>query len=312
MKLNLLLASAALVAFTFTSNAETKTLDIVGSEAWDQISYDNESPMYDGTIFNIYPVCPVYVHSGGQLIYTPEQLADAKDKNITSISLKAYHEYMLEYEGSVKLYIQETDEPTFVKDASGRHFFAVDKNATPNATASLVSNSDKAWTTEDFKLTLSTPYHYTGKNLVLTFVDDANGEYMDATNGFMTFFSFDPTDKVIRAANYTNDKVDFFAGLAQTDIIENPAVSTMPVLRVEYDNNSTSGIDAAETATVTVAGAENAIEINAEKAETAEVYNIAGQLTVNKMLTVGNNRIDAAAGLYIVKVDGKSYKVAVR
>ena len=311
MKINLLLASAALAATAFVSNAETKTIDIIGSEAWDQISYDNSSPMYDGTAFNVFPVCPTYLYSGGQLVYTAEQLAEAKDKDITAISLKAYYEYILDYEGNIKLYIQETDEPTFVKDAAGRHFFAVDKNTTPNATATLAANGENAWTTADFKLTLSSPYHYTGKNLVLTFVNDTNGDLMEVSNGFMTFFSFDPTDKVVRAANYTNDKVDFFTAIAQTDVIENPAVFTMPVLRVEYDNNPTSGINAAKTASVSVAGSENAIEINADKAATAEVYNISGQLAADKALTVGSNHIEVPAGLYIVKVNGASYKVAV-
>lgn len=61
-----------------------------------------------------------------------------------------------------------------------------------------------------------------------------------------------------------------------------------------------------------VIGGVGEILVDSASKSQVEIYNLSGQILNNSFVGVGLNRISAVSGLYIVKFDGKTYKVAVK
>lgn len=324
MKLQFLLI-AALATSAVTLNAQSKYLDVIGSEntSWDEIdATENDSKKFEGTNWYNAPVIPLYYHSGMQMLYSADKLQEMAGKDITSITFKYYNEYPLDYTASPKFYFTEVDENEFVYDdvVSFYKWFPINTEATPNGQATLELSLDDYYASAEFKVPLSTPYHYTGKNLLIVAATD-NDIITDQSMGYFAFHSYydswkDEANKVRykRIAIYASDDTDFITDLKQDNYLNIDGYERidmeLPVIRFEYSDNGGVAENAAIDAKV--AGINGAVSVAATDAARVEIYNIAGQQLVNEAVAAGNHEFALQAGLYLVKVNGKAVKVVVR
>lgn len=73
-----------------------------------------------------------------------------------------------------------------------------------------------------------------------------------------------------------------------------------------------SGVEGVEGSATSILSENGAITVNAASDAQVLVVNPFGQVIANKAIVAGENRIDVASGLYIVKVDNVVKKVVVR
>lgn len=239
MKQKLFLFLAMFFA-SFATFAQTSTLSLGGYE---DASVDNDSKKYDAT--NIYnaPIIPTYHHSGVQFIYTAEELKQMSGNQITALKFKYYAETTEDYASHVKVYLQEVDQDAFQKDEDGAHYlwFAYDE-AKPAAEADFsFSGTDLYMADGEMVLDLSAaPFKYSGKNLLVTVVNDGDG-FLDPSAGFMAFYCYDVNGA--RIATYAKDDVSFEEN-QQKDLLvkdgqENMLTDGLPVVQFAYQPATT-------------------------------------------------------------------------
>lgn len=238
MKQKLFLLLAVLFA-GLTLSAQTATLSLGG---FDNASVDNDSPKYDGTNFYNAPVIPTYTHSATQFVYTADELKDMTDGEISQLKFKFYSETTEDYTSNLKVYLQESDDAAFQKDASGSNYkwFAVD--LTKPAAESTFSFSGTEIYYADGELTVDlskSPYKYTGKNLVVTVVNEAEA-FLDPSQGYIAFYNYDV--KGARLAVFASDKTDFATSMAADDLVkddnENMVDNGLPVVQFTYEKKA--------------------------------------------------------------------------
>lgn len=198
---------AAIAALTFSAQAQIEGTINVGE--WDGASY------YNGSYFDMAPTNFYIAHTGAQMIYTPDLLADMEGKEnvkITNLKFKFYCESFEEITRNVKLYLQETDATEFPKNEQGIKQF-IDFGE-PVAEAQL--NIDLLeYYGEDYVMEFPVNLFFTpGKSLLVTIVFDAQDDD-NCTMGsdYAPFYTSGISGK---AMTYT-DNWDSFLDFAQGD-----------------------------------------------------------------------------------------------
>ena len=113
---------AAMAAMTFTAQADHL---VAGSlQVGD---FDNADVIYNGSFFDMAPTNFYLAHTGAQLIYTADELADMQDKQdamVTKITFKFTNQGAFEQiDRTVKLYLEEIDETQFYVIEGVKQFF---------------------------------------------------------------------------------------------------------------------------------------------------------------------------------------------
>lgn len=110
---------AAIAALAISAQAQNVGTINVGD--WEDAS------AYNGSYFDMAPTNFYLAHTGSQMIYTPDLLADLDGKQnvkITGLKFKFYDETFEEIVRNTKVYLQETDATEFAKNQDGiKQFF---------------------------------------------------------------------------------------------------------------------------------------------------------------------------------------------
>ena len=110
---------AVLATFTVAVQAQTAGTITVGD-------YDAPTELYNGSYFDMAPTNFYLAHTGAQLIYTADELADLQDKHevkITSLAFKFYSESFEDIIRDVKIYLEATDATEFAVVKEVKQFF---------------------------------------------------------------------------------------------------------------------------------------------------------------------------------------------
>lgn len=175
MMKKLTLLFAAVVAIGFSAIAQEINTGFI--EVGD---FDNATEVYDGSYFDMAPTNFYLAHTGVQMIYTPEVLADLEGKEnvkITGLNFKFNNAGAWEeITRNVKIYIQAIDETDFAVIKGIKQFFYFDGLALEDQVyiEMLESFGDDA--EMPFSL-MDSPVAFTpGKSLLLTMVFDAEDD----------------------------------------------------------------------------------------------------------------------------------------
>lgn len=165
---------AAVAAMTFGSQAQNLHYGVI--EVGD---YDNAAETYNGSFFDMAPTNFYLAHTGAQLIYTTDELAEmsSHDVNITKLTFKflndAAYEDMIR---DVKLFLQETDATEFEVVEGVKQFFTFDNPVIDEE--QVYPMIDYLYEDMEVVLDLSNvPFTlHQGKNLLVTVVFDAQDD----------------------------------------------------------------------------------------------------------------------------------------
>ena len=235
MKQKLLLFLALFVAITVS--AEVKTLSVGGYNS------GKDSPKFEGTNWYNAPIIPTYSHSGIQLIYTADELKEMANSHIISLKFKLYVETFEEYNSSIKVYLQETDQTAFEFDeASERYRWMTFASNSPATISYSLTGLD--YYTEDAEMELdlsAAPFSFSGKNLVVTIINDS-GSMLDASNGYIAFYSYDVSS--VRNASFCSDEKDFPTNQEKDDLVKYAdnefTYKQLPVVQFGYEPSGTT------------------------------------------------------------------------
>ena len=152
---------------------------------------------FDGANWYNAPMAFTYRNSGSQNLYLPEQLAEMKGKDITSISFSCFGAdafYTNDYKSKARIYVSEVETTEFYEnpETGYREWFDLDQS-TLAATQELEldfleSSANGENITITFDLTAN-PYRYTGKTLLLT-VTNESSQYLE-TGEYVRFYWID-------------------------------------------------------------------------------------------------------------------------
>ena len=199
---------AAIAALAFSAQAQIEGTINVGD--WDGAS------AYNGSYFDMAPTNFYLAHTGCQMIYTPDLLADMEGKEnvkITGLKFKFYSESFEEISRNMKVYLQETDATEFAKNDQGiKQFFEFGEPlAETEIDIDLLENYG-----EDVILEFPVDFAFTpGKSLLVTMVFDAEDDDNCTTGSdYAPFYTSGISSK---AMLYTNNNSSFLEYAQGTD-----------------------------------------------------------------------------------------------
>ena len=206
-KFYLIIAAVAAMATTVQAQNELTGQIAVGD-------YEGATALVEGSFFDSAPTTFYLAHTGSQLIYTADDLADFNDDmeniKITKLTYRYYNENAFnDIVRDVKVYMQEIDATQFAVVDGKKQFFDFDE------TAPVYDNEEtyELWATygDDGELEFdlsSNPFTINpGSNLLVTFVFDAQDNDNCNDSSFdMQFYSSGLRN---RAMTFTNNTVSF-------------------------------------------------------------------------------------------------------
>ena len=268
---------AAVAAMTLSAQAQ----EIEGTiEVGD---FYNTTEVYDGSYWDCAPTTYYLAHTGAQMLYTANELADLdgkKNVKINKLSFKlqnagAYEDIFR----NVKIYMQATDADEFAVNEDGvKQFFNFDD---------LVYDGQEEFSMLDFfyedqimEYELDEPFALeTGKNLLVTMVYDADDDdnAIDGGTDMAPFY----TSGIRRLCMTYTDNYESFLTFAEGNDFPNATSMLgcgtnveLPVTLINYTYTKSTAVD----------------EVKAATAESNVYYNLMGQ-----KFTEGN----LPAGIYI-------------
>ena len=277
---------------------------------------------WDGFNLQNAPVIFTYAHSGSQVMYTAEQLADMKDKQITSMTFKCFNEgcYDETYTSNMKLYIQEIDEAQFPYDEVSELYSWInfDEN---NAVAEMeftTSPLDAYINSTDIeiKFNLSTPYVYTGKTLVVTVINDSE-TCIDSSNGALRFYWIDSVkEDPWKSFVFASDKITFLENQAKDNVLKGmdneDKWKNAPAVQIAYEEPTSTGICEIATAdNNSVATTNGAVVVTLSNNADVQIFSITGSNVKNANLSAGTHTFAMPGGIYVVRINNNTYKVCV-
>lgn len=234
----LFLLIAAIAAISMSSQAQQ-----VKSGEIEVGDYTNASQVYNGSYFAMAPTNFYLAHTGAQLLYTPDLLADLNGKQnvkITSLGFKFYCESFEDISRNMKVYLQETDAVEFAMNEDGiKQFFAFDNLALEDSYNIDMVDSYGVDVEVNVPLTMSTPFALTpGKSLLVTILFDAD-DNDNCTMG-SDYAPFYTSGIGAHAMTYTNNTTSFLDYAQGTDFPNATATLgcgtnvELPVTRIQY------------------------------------------------------------------------------
>ena len=241
--------------------------------------FENASEIYNGSYFDMAPTNFYLAHTGAQMIYTTNELADLQlleGVKINKLTFKFNNAGTWEeIYRDVKLYLQEIDDVTFAVNEEGiKQFFTFGEPVLETSVNyDFITSMD-----EDIELALelNEPFEIAaGKNLLVTVVFDAvDDDNCTMGSDYAPFY----TSGIRRQAMvYTNNWTSF-VDYAQGEDFPNATAMLgcgtnveLPVTRIDYSYPTSTGIQ----------------EIKAAKAGDNAYYNLMGQKFNGENLPAG-------------------------
>ncbi len=190
---------AAVAAFTLSAQAQSSGIINVGD-----ISSANP---YNGSYFDMAPTNFYLAHTGAQMLFTPDLLADLDGKQnvkIKSLKFTFMSESFETIERNVKIYMQESDATEFAVVDNKKQFFELGTLVGEDALEiDLVENYG-----DDCELEYNMDFAYTpGKTLIVTMVYDAlDDDNCTSGSDYAPFYTSGIRGKCM---TYTNNSVSF-------------------------------------------------------------------------------------------------------
>lgn len=241
--------------------------------------FENASEIYNGSYFDMAPTNFYLAHTGAQMIYTTNELADLQlleGVKINKLTFKFNNAGTWEeIYRDVKLYLQEIDDAAFAVNEEGiKQFFTFGEPVLETSVNyDFITSMD-----EDIELALelNAPFEIAaGKNLLVTVVFDAvDDDNCTMGSDYAPFY----TSGIRRQAMvYTNNWTSF-VDYAQGEDFPNATAMLgcgtnveLPVTRIDYSYPTSTGIQ----------------EIEAAKAGDNAYYNLMGQKFNGENLPAG-------------------------
>lgn len=241
--------------------------------------FENASEIYNGSYFDMAPTNFYLAHTGAQMIYTTNELADLQlleGVKINKLTFKFNNAGTWEeIYRDVKLYLQEIDDAAFAVNEEGiKQFFTFGEPVLETSVNyDFITSMD-----EDIELALelNEPFEIAaGKNLLVTVVFDAvDDDNCTMGSDYAPFY----TSGIRRQAMvYTNNWTSF-VDYAQGEDFPNATAMLgcgtnveLPVTRIDYSYPTSTGIQ----------------EIKAAKAGDNAYYNLMGQKFNGENLPAG-------------------------
>ena len=210
-KLTFLLAAVAAICMSAGAQQVKSGVIEVGD-------YTNASEFYNGSYFDMAPTNFYLAHTGVQMLYTPDLLADLNGKQnvkINKLSFKFYCESFEDISRDMRIYLQETDAEEFAVNEDGiKQFFNFDNLALQgNYNISMLDYYGED-VEVSFPLTMGTPFMLTpGKSLLVTIVFDA-GDDDNCTSGsdYAPFYTSGITGRAMTYTDNTTSFLEFATG----------------------------------------------------------------------------------------------------
>ena len=241
--------------------------------------FENASEIYNGSYFDMAPTNFYLAHTGAQMIYTTDELADLQlleGVKINKLTFKFNNAGTWEeIYRDVKLYLQEIDDVTFAVNEDGiKQFFTFDEPVLETSVNYEFLNT--MYEDVELALELTEPFEIAaGKNLLVTVVFDAvDDDNCTMGSDYAPFY----TSGIRRQAMvYTNNWTSF-VDYAQGEDFPNATAMLgcgtnveLPVTRIDYSYPASTGIQ----------------EIEAVKAGDNAYYNLMGQKFNGENLPAG-------------------------
>ena len=190
---------AAIAAMTMTANAQIWGDFYVGNP--------DEATTYDGSYFDMAPTNFYVAHTGAQMLYTPDLLADMSDKQNVTINMlgfRFHNETFEDISRNVKIYLLETDATEFAVVDGVKQFFPLGElvwEEERDLDLSYLYGEDV-----DYAFRLNFPYN-PGKGLLVTIVCDAlDDDNCTMGSDYAPFYTSGVRSK---AMTYTNNWTSF-------------------------------------------------------------------------------------------------------
>lgn len=235
-KLSLFLAAVAAICMSAGAQQVKSGVIEVGD-------YTGATETYNGSYFDMAPTNFYLAHTGAQMLYTPDLLADLNGKQnvkIRKLSFKFYCESFEEISRNMKVYLQETDAVEFAVNEDGiKQFFNFDNLALQGNYYIEMLNNYGEDVEVGIPLTMSTPYAMTpGKSLLVTIVFDAEDDD-NCTMGsdYAPFYTSGIGGRAMTYTNNTTSFLDFALGSDfpnATSVLGCGTNVELPVTLIEY------------------------------------------------------------------------------
>lgn len=179
---------------------------------YDTVEDADESQVYSSSWWMVAPVQFNVKYSGSQIIYTKEQLAAMKGKEIKSISFKYYNQSAFSaYPKTINVWMKEIDGAAFAYDDNKKAYSYFDyTDATKVATDFSFSDdfSDYYCLNGDIKIDFTTPFAYSGEKNLLVMITFDGDDFSDTPSDIEMYYNTDEAAADKALATHS-DKVTF-------------------------------------------------------------------------------------------------------
>ena len=208
-KINYILTLLLLVIGANWAKADDQSLALGN---YDTVEDADESQVYSSSWWMVAPVQFNVKYSGSQIIYTKEQLAAMKGKEIKSISFKYYNQSAFSaYPKTINVWMKEIDGAAFAYDDNKKAYSYFDyTDATKVATDFSFSDdfSDYYCLNGDIKIDFTTPFAYSGEKNLLVMITFDGDDFSDTPSDIEMYYNTDEAAADKALATHS-DKVTF-------------------------------------------------------------------------------------------------------
>ena len=301
------------------SNAQTSSEGVLTLGHYDDC--DTEGA-WDGFNLQNAPVIFTYLHSGTQVLYTAEQLAEMKGKQITSMTFKCINTdcYIDIYNSNMKMYLQEIDDTKFHFDEVSELYTWVefDESDVVAEMEFTMSPLDAYIEGTDIEVhfDLNKPYVYTGKTLIVTVINDSD-QCIEGSDGTLRFYWIDSVKgDTWKSFVFASDKISFMENQEKDNVLKildnEDKWKNAPAVKITYEETTSTGIcDVATAENCSVMTTDGTIVITLANNADVQITNIVGNSVMNCNLAVGTHSFAMPAGIYLVRLGNMTYKVCV-
>lgn len=254
---------------------ETATLEIG--------DFSSTTQLFGGSAWECAPVNFYYSNSGGQFLYTADQIASIADDNgeITQLEFRMYEsgDCYDTVEATITLHARMVDASAFTKDADNDYLWL--EYADTDAAATLAFTHEPSYMESDFDLTftLGTPLKVEpGKALLIT-IECAQDAVVAGSKEEFLGFCFTAAD--YQTAFFASDSKEFSDQYALGYVDNNSVSKDVPVVKLTYNKvevvKETVATPVFTPATGTKLGPDDRIAISCDTEGATIYYTFSGQ-----------------------------------
>lgn len=208
-KINYILTLLLLVIGANWAKADDQSLALGN---YDTVEYTDNPQVYSSSWWMVAPVQFNVKYSGSQIIYTKEQLAAMKGKEIKSISFKYYNQSAFSaYPKTINVWMKEIDGAAFAYDDNKKAYSYFDyTDATKVATDFSFSDDFVNYygLNGDIKIDFTTPFAYSGEKNLLVMITFDGDDVSDGASDIEMYYNTDEAAANKALATHS-DKVTF-------------------------------------------------------------------------------------------------------